>query len=263
MVVPEEVLAGGNLSPVVRVGDTVRRRAGSWTPTVHLLLKHLEQHGFDGAPRVVGFDEQGREMLTYLEGATNHSGDPEWVWSERALVGTAQFICRYHDVCRTFEPPASARWQVMVGAPTSGEIVCHNDLAPFNAVFQDGVPVAFLDWDLAAPAPPLWDVAYAAWRFVPLYDDPAERGWTTDVVARASRLRLLSDAYGLSDRERAQLVPTVERRIRCSFETLEAWGQEGKLGWSEMWRARTHGEGMLRDLAYVAEHRDALRRALG
>lgn len=54
----------------------------------------------------------------------------------------------------------------------------------------------------------------------------------------------------------------VERRIRCSFETLEAWGREGKPGWSEMWQERTHGDGMLRDLAYVAEHRDALNQAL-
>lgn len=258
----EEVLTGGNLSPVVRVGDTVRRRAGPWTPTVHELLKHLEHHGFDGAPVVLGFDDEGREMLTYLEGITDASGDPGWVWSERALVGTAHLIRRYHAVCRTFEPPARPRWQVMVGAPTSGEIVCHNDLAPFNAVFKGGVPVAFLDWDLAAPGPPLWDLAYAAWRFVPLYAGPTQRGWTADVSARAHRLRLLSDEYGLTARERGQLVGTVERRIRCSFDTLDAWGREGMPGWSEMWQERTHGEGMLRDLAYVAEHRDALNSAL-
>lgn len=258
----EEVLTGGNLSPVVRVGATVRRKAGTWTLTVHALLEHLEQHGFDGAPRVLGFDEEGREMLTYLEGATDASGDPAWVWSERALTATARLIRRYHDICRTFEPPAGSRWQVMVGAPKDGEIVCHNDLAPFNAVFQDGVPVAFLDWDLAAPGPPLWDVAYAAWRFVPLYADPTQRGWTADVAARAARLRLLSDEYGLLRRERTELVETVERRIRCSFDTLEAWGREGKPGWSEMWQERTHGDGMLRDLEYVAEHRDAFNRAL-
>lgn len=51
--------AEGTLSDVVRVGDTVRRPVGPWTPSVHALLEHLEAAGFDGAPRVFGIDEQG------------------------------------------------------------------------------------------------------------------------------------------------------------------------------------------------------------
>ena len=258
----EEVLTGGNLNPVIRVGKTVRRSTGAWTPSVHQLLKHLEAQEFDGAPRVLGFDEQGREVLAYIEGATDESGDPEWVWSEPALVKAVRLIRRYHDLCRTFEPPPDAPWQVMVGAPSEGEIICHNDLAPFNAVFREGVPVAFLDWDLAAPAPPLWDIAYTAWRFVPLYSDPSERGWATGIEERTSRLRLICDIYGLSADERGHLAETIERRIRCSYDTLETWGEAGKAGWSEMWRERTHGEGMLRDLTYIAEHRTALSEAL-
>ena len=40
-------LAGGNMSAgVVRVGDTVRRPAGPWTPAVHALLTHLHEAGF-------------------------------------------------------------------------------------------------------------------------------------------------------------------------------------------------------------------------
>ncbi len=229
---------------------------------MHQLLKHLEASGFEGAPRVLGFDEQGREVLAFIEGETNASGDPAWVWSERALVEAARLIRRYHDVCRSFERPDDAGWQVMVGAPTDGEIICHNDLAPFNAVYRDGVPRAFLDWDLAAPGPPLWDIAYAAWRFVPLYSDPTERGWVTGVPERAARLRLLCDAYGLSDKERPQLVEFIERRIRCSFDTLKAWGEAGVPGWAHMWRAKTHGDRMLRDLAYVAEQRLAFSEAL-
>ena len=60
----EQVLEGGNTSVVVRVGDTVRRTAGHWTPAVHALLDHLESVGFDAAPRALGTDEQGREVLS-------------------------------------------------------------------------------------------------------------------------------------------------------------------------------------------------------
>ena len=53
-VVQQEVpLIGGNTSTVVRVGDTVRRNAGPWTPAVHSLLHHLERVGFTGAPRAL------------------------------------------------------------------------------------------------------------------------------------------------------------------------------------------------------------------
>jgi len=64
----EERLTGGSISAVAKVGDTVRRNAGPWTPAVHALLRHLEAVGFDGAPRVLGIDGQGREVLSYVPG---------------------------------------------------------------------------------------------------------------------------------------------------------------------------------------------------
>jgi hypothetical protein len=260
--VPEESLAGGNLNPVVRVGDTVRRATGPWTPAVHRLLTYLEAHGFEGAPRVLGFDEQGREVLTFVEGDTDSSGAPQWLWSERALVDAARLIRRYHDLCRGFQPPSDARWQVMAGAPAGGDVICHNDLAPFNTVYRQGVPIAFLDWDLAAPGPALWDIAYAVWRFVPLYGDLEERGWPAGITERAARLRSFCDAYGLDSHGRAHLVETIEQRIRCSLDTGEAWGRAGKPGWAELWRNKAHRDGTLRTLAYIDEHRRALEDAL-
>src|SRR5438094_344586 len=69
---PEEPLAGGNLnSAVVRVGDTVRRTSGPWTPAVHALLKHLASVSYP-APRPKGIDEQGREVLSFVPGVAIH-----------------------------------------------------------------------------------------------------------------------------------------------------------------------------------------------
>jgi len=44
----EERSLGGNLNDAVRLGDTVRRRAGPWTPAVHELLRFLER---EASPR--------------------------------------------------------------------------------------------------------------------------------------------------------------------------------------------------------------------
>lgn len=151
----------------------------------------------------------------------------------------------------------------MVGAPKDGEIVCHNDLAPFNAVFQDGLPagcVSRLGLGVSRPS----DVGHRLCRLAvrsslrrrhPTRLDNGRRGAGLSPPLAVRRVRPHRPRTGT-------LVGAVERRIRCSFETLEAWGREGKPGWSEMWQERTHGEGMLRDLAYVAEHRDALNQAL-
>ena len=72
----EEVPLGGNLSGSVRIGDTVHRRAGSWTPAVHALLEHLQRVGFGAAPEVLGMDDQGRAVLSFIPGELD-AGWPE------------------------------------------------------------------------------------------------------------------------------------------------------------------------------------------
>jgi aminoglycoside phosphotransferase (APT) family kinase protein len=99
--------------------------------------------------------------------------------------------------------------------------VCHNDLAPVTTIYFDHRPIAFIDWDFAAPAPSLWDVAYAAWSFVLLSSDEFCRryGYSTD--ARGPRLRAFCDAYGMDERDRGRLLDTV-RRGRSRFSRPSA-----------------------------------------
>jgi hypothetical protein len=135
--VKEVPFIGGNVNDATRVGDTVRRRAGPWTPAVHALLRFLENAGFE-APRARGMDEKGREILEYIEGDT-HPGwpdpAPDWVMDDDHLAAGARLLRRYHDLVTGFEPPAGARWRFV--APTAHEIICHNDWAPWNALFRD------------------------------------------------------------------------------------------------------------------------------
>ena len=48
--------------------------------------------------------------------------------------------------------------------------MCHNDLCVENVVVRDGVAVAFIDFDFAAPNDPLIDIAIAARHWVPFRD---------------------------------------------------------------------------------------------
>ena len=181
---------------------------------------------------------------------------PDFVWSDSTLTAVARLLREYHDVVRGFSPPPGAIWQVQVGAPDSGPLVCHNDIAPYNTVFQGDRPVGFIDWDLAAPGPALYDVAHAVWYWVPLYDAPEKPREN-----HGERLRLFCDAYELGPGERQRLLPTVRRRVEASYRTLKEWGEAGKPGWAEMWRTG-HADGKLDSLRWLDAHWQALEAAL-
>lgn len=254
--------ADGNVSEVVRVGDTVRRVAGPWTTTVHALLRHLEAVGFEGAPRVLGFDERGREILTFVSGSTIPAS-LEGFSADAVLVETATLLRRYHDATTTFVPPADAAWWHRPGAPNGGDVICHNDVAPWNTVVVDGQPRALIDWDCAAPGPRIWDIAYALWRFAPLYTDDGPGGEQGDAgppSERARRMALFCDVYGLDDRR--ELLRMIEHRQAVMYNTLKLWAEAGIPAFVSMWRSG-HADSVLRDIAYFQRHRDVFERSLG
>jgi Phosphotransferase enzyme family len=243
----------GGLTDVERVGETVHRSTSSWTQAVHALLAHLELVGFEGAPRVLGFDGEGREVLSFIAG-----GGPSHTDDELARV--AQLVRELHYSTEAFEAPPDPQWQFMVGAPKEGDVVCHNDLSPDNTIYDPGsTPRAFIDWDLAAPAPRIWDVAWAVYRFIPLYDDATCERLGYPVPSRPSRLRIFCDAYQLNDRE--ALIPTVCKRIRVLYDTARVWGEAGRPGWRDVWHD-TRGEQWLRGLRYVEAKRREWERDL-
>jgi aminoglycoside phosphotransferase (APT) family kinase protein len=148
----------------------------------------------------------------------------------------------------------------MVGAPREGGVICHNDLSPDNTIYEPpGNPRAFIDWDLAAPAPPIWDLAWAAYRFVPLYDEATCERLGYPSGRQADRLRILKDAYGLEERE--SLLTTVCTRIRVLYDTARVWGEAGRPGWQDVWKD-TRGEQWLRGLRHVEAHRADWQRSL-
>ena len=82
------------MTPVVRVGDTVRRQAGPWTPTIHALLTHVRRQGFCHGPEPLGFDNEGREILTYIQGEAGRYPLPDWMWADEILLAAAKLLAR-------------------------------------------------------------------------------------------------------------------------------------------------------------------------
>jgi len=236
--VDEQTLAGGNAGGAVRVGGTVRRVAGSWTPSVHALLRHLERVGFAGAPRALGFDERGREVLSFLPGNTvgNARPWPSWVHSDDALIQVADWARSYHAAVANFEPAADASWQEG-GQWRPGLLVGHNDAAPYNAAWDDqGRLLGFFDWDFAAPVSLDWDLAFIAFAWVPLHarEVVASEGFTF-FDERPRRLRLFLERYGWEG-DTAAFVRTVQTRVLHSTKTVETTAAQGDSAYQQMLR---------------------------
>jgi hypothetical protein len=228
--VAEERLAGGNVGGAVRVGDTVRRAAGPWTPAVHALLGHLADKGFTGAPRPLGFDERGREVLTFLEGETigGRRPRPAWVHADDTLDQVARWMRACHQAVADFVPPPGAVWRGG-GTWSPGLIIVHNDAASYNAAWHQGKLTGFFDWDFAGPATPEWDLALAAFSWVPLHT----RHWIaaegfTDFAARPRRLDRFLGTYGWSATT-GEFLDVVEARVKAhadGIRDLAAAGDE-------------------------------------
>ena len=214
----EQRLPGGRSFGAVRVGGEVRRPAQPWTATVHSVLRHLEDVGFAGAPRARGFDDQGRERLTFLPGQTlaETSPWPDWLRSDDALGQVGAWLRRLHDATAAFRPATDAVW--FTGrAWQPGLVIAHLDASPWNAVWAGGALAGFVDWDTASPSRREDDLAFSALTWVPLLTaEIAQGAGFGDAADRHWRFHLLLDAYGYTgDRTaiRDAIIGRVERNV--------------------------------------------------
>ncbi len=208
-------LSGGNITGVVRIGKTVHRASGPWSAAVHGLLQYLEVRGFEGAPRFLGFDQQGREILSFIEGEVGNYPLQSYMWSDENVREVALFLRRYHDATTGYIASNGAAWQSEYPDLHKHEVICHNDFAPYNMVYRVGKPQALIDWDMAGPGPRVWDIAYAVYRFIPLsYTQDMQVLGLTAPMIQARRLRLFCQAYGLTP-PYEEILDTVERRLEA------------------------------------------------
>jgi hypothetical protein len=212
-------LTGGNVGGAVRVGNTVRRTTGPWTPAVHALLDHLAgqvQH----IPDVLGFDDQGREILSYRPGRVIDLETE--VLNPAQIVTLVSWTRAFHRAVAGFSHPGPWRYFPVPNAT----IVGHNDIAPYNACFDGDELTGVFDWDLAGPTTPLFELAFLAWNTVPL--------WNADLDPEpaARRLGLIADTYGTFDAD--QILLAVPARIQIMLTGIPAAAAAGDAGMANL-----------------------------
>jgi hypothetical protein len=230
-----QLVGGRQSSGIVRVGDTVRRPLHRNSEFVHALLRHFETVGFDGAPRLLGIDAQGREILTYIEGEVfvgpEEVGDSVRVLTDPQLASAGRLIRRFHDATAGTSLAGSA------------EVVCHPDLGQHNIVFQGEEAVAIIDWDEdVAPGSRIFDLSHAVWCLAEI----GEQGGA--IADQAHRARTVCDAYRWDDR--SALIDEIEARFRRALAHASEGGlTEAVRIWSGM-------------LYWLVEHAPALKAQL-
>ena len=234
---------------------------------VEALLLYLEGVGFDGAPRFLGLDDRGRQILSFMDGQVAGRPWPNWVADDDRIASVARLVRRYDDAAHGFGLPPVARALIRpdpAGMPAAlrgpATFVAHMDICPENVVFRDGQAMALIDFDLARPSNRLREVCVMLLWWAPLMPEPDRESCvrTVDVFARAA---LIVDAYGLSDCDRSQIAQTMLNSTERSWHAMRYRAAERGGPWQRLWDQGV-GDLITRRHEWLRRHADTLHQAV-
>ncbi|WDF35249.1 phosphotransferase (plasmid) [Arthrobacter agilis] len=244
----EQKLEGGNTSDgVVRIGSTVRKPWTVSTPHVLGFMQFVREAGVD-VPAALGQDEQGRQIIEFVPGRLALDSDPLTLVE---LHRAGAMVRAIHDASESFVPSTVAQWTIAIPSPGS-DLVCHNDLAPWNLIIGDRW--TFIDWDAAAPSTRLWDLAYAAQAFT------LSNGSQSPEKA-GQRLAAFVDGYDADESLREQLPAALGQRAAAMYHLLKNSHESGIEPWASMY-VHGHGDHWRAATDYAERHQDMWSKVL-
>jgi thiamine kinase-like enzyme len=184
---------------------------------------------------VLGDDEQGRSMLSFIPGDVGIPPFERWVADDALLLSVADLQRRLHQASASYEIPDHAVWdRSNLALPQPGDIVCHNDLCVENVVVRDGAAIAVIDFDFAAPNDRLVDIAIAARHWVP-FKASADLEPARADVDRFQRFRLFCDAHHLTEHERLAVVDAATAFLDRAMISMKARADAGQALYQKVW----------------------------
>ena len=241
---------------IERIGNEIHRPASPWTKQVHMFLNFLRNNGFMQAPQALGFDEKGREILSFVKGQTREN-----IKSLESLISSAKLLRSYHDSSQKFLNELgllSQSWMFPCRDPQ--EVICHNDFAPYNICFDGEQAIGIIDFDTAHPGPRVWDIAYALYRFAP-FTNPNNADGFGSLEEQISRAKVFCDTYGLDMQSRIGLVDLIIERLQTLLDFLLQSASQGYKKY-ELNLKDGHHLTYRSDLEYIKLHKSTIQNGL-
>lgn len=225
---------------VYRRKNVVIRPVEQSSAYVHSLMEHFFKKGLP-VPRALESEDPEFEAVEYIEGERVHP----YKWTDEALFKIGTLVKKLHEASDTYRPDTSAAWKPWylreIGKP---EVYSHGDIAPWNIITKDGMPVGIIDWEFAGPIDPIVELARVCWLFPQLFDDDIAAMYDLpSPVKRAKQVRIITDAYGLPQKAREEFLHVIIETVICetAHEAIDAkvtFESSGPL-WGMAWRTRS------------------------
>lgn len=229
-----------------------------WSERVQDFLDYLHKKGFKKVPKSLGLDDKGQEIFSFVEGDTFDYPFPENMKSIKVLTSSAKLLREYHDMSQGYLSTlnvSSQNWMLPCRQPQ--EVICHNDFAPYNICYKGHEAVGIIDFETICPAPRIWDIAYALYRFAPFTNPSNEDGFGT-IEEQISRACTFCNAYNLSKKDRFGLASLIVERLEALLNFLMKSAKGGDEKYQSNISDKHHLK-YLADIEYIKKHREVIQ----
>lgn len=251
-----EELLGGRESAIYREGKVVYRPLQSWSPTVHLILKHLEQENVTESPKFIGVNKD-QEILSFVVGNTYNYPLVGAITTNEALISAGKLLRKLHDsTASLLEQLDVNAHQWMLEPREPFEVICHGDFTPYNVALSENTVIGVFDFDTAHPAPRIWDLAYSVYCWSPFKTDSNDKLGT--ISEQAARAKLFCDSYGATESERESLVDAMVQRLQALVSFMHSEAKSGNETFAEN-IGQGHLQAYLNDIEYIIENKQKIQ----
>nr|WP_306416974.1 aminoglycoside phosphotransferase family protein [Vibrio sp. D420a] len=254
-----EELSGGRESAIYRDGEVVYRPLQPWSPTIHVILKHLERENVAECPRFLGVNQE-QEVLSFVAGNTYNYPLVGAIATADTLISAGKLLRKIHDATVPLLDQVDVnahKWMLEPREPF--EVICHGDFTPYNVALSENAVVGVFDFDTAHPAPRIWDLAYSVYCWSPFKTDSNDKLGT--ISEQVTRAKLFCDSYDATTSERNRLADAMIERLQALVLFMRSEADNGNETFAKNIE-QGHLQAYLNDIEYITENKEKIQCAL-